>query len=112
MSASPTGTDEGEHTTYAYSRIDDRNLKAILAQVLDRWPCAGLAVAVVTDGGLAWFHGHGLADVAAKKPITADTVFRIGSITKTFTAVAVMQLWSRGWWTSTRRQTTTCVRSG
>jgi CubicO group peptidase (beta-lactamase class C family) len=96
MSTSATHPDEGEHTTYAYSRIDDRNLKAILAQVLDRWPCAGLAVAVITDRGLAWFHGHGLADVAAETPITEDTVFRIASLTKTFTAVAVMQLWEQG----------------
>ena len=96
MSTFATHPSEGEHTTYAYSRIDDRKLKATLAQVLDRWPCAGLAVAVITDGGLAWFHGHGLADVAAKTPITGDTVFRIASLTKTFTAVAVMQLWERG----------------
>jgi CubicO group peptidase (beta-lactamase class C family) len=96
MSTSATHPDEGEHTTYANGRIDDRNLKATVAQVLDRWPCAGLAVAVITDGGLAWFHGHGLADVAAKTPMTEDTVFRIGSITKTFTAVAVMQLWEQG----------------
>jgi CubicO group peptidase (beta-lactamase class C family) len=78
------------------SRIDDRSLKATLAQVLDRWPCAGLAVAVITDGGLTWFHGQGLADVLAKTPITEDTVFRIASLTKTFTAVAVMQLWEQG----------------
>jgi CubicO group peptidase (beta-lactamase class C family) len=96
MSTSATHPDEGEHTAYAYSRIDDRNLKATVAKVLDRWPCAGLAVAVITDGGLAWFSGHGLADVAAKTPFTEDTVFRIGSITKTFTAVAVMQLWEQG----------------
>ena len=96
MSMFATHPDEGEHITYAYSRIDDRSLKATVAQVLDRWPCAGLAVAVITDGGLAWFHGHGLADVAAKTPITGDTVFRIASLTKTFTAVAVMQLWEQG----------------
>ena len=57
MSPSATHPNEREHTTYAGSRIDDRNLKAILAQVLDRWPCAGLAVAVITDRGLAWFRG-------------------------------------------------------
>ena len=51
---------------------------------------------MIRDGELAWFHGHGLADVAAKAPITEDTVFRIGSITKTFTAIAVMQLWELG----------------
>ena len=96
MIMSPTQPDEGEHTTYAPGRIDDRDLKATIAQVLDRWPCAGLAVAVIADGSLAWFHGHGLGDVMAKTPITEDTVFRIGSLTKTFTAVAVMQLWEQG----------------
>jgi CubicO group peptidase (beta-lactamase class C family) len=80
----------------AYSGIDDQDLKATIAQFLDRWPCAGLAVAVIKGSGFAWFHGHGLADVAAETPITEDTVFRIGSITKTFTAIAVMQLWEQG----------------
>ena len=70
--------------------------KATVAQVLDRWPCAGLAVVVIRDGELAWFHGHGLADVAAKTPITEDTAFRIASLTKTFTGIAVMQLWEQG----------------
>ena len=87
---------EGEHTTCASGRIDASDLKATIAQVLDRRPCAGLAVAVIADGALAWFHGHGLADVAAKTPITEDTVFRIASLTKIFTAVAVMQLWEQG----------------
>src|SRR5215208_6312664 len=96
MSASQIRPHEGEHSTYAYGGIDDRELKATIAQVLDRWPCAGMAVAVITDGGITWFHGHGFADVAAKTPVTEDTVFRIGSITKTFTAVAVMQLWEQG----------------
>jgi CubicO group peptidase (beta-lactamase class C family) len=96
MSPSPTRPDEGEDTAQTYGRIDDLDLKVTVAQVLDRWPCAGLAVAVVDGGGLAWFHGHGLADVAAKMPVSEETVFRIGSITKTFTAIAVMQLWEQG----------------
>jgi len=78
MSASQIRPDEGEHTTYAYGRIDARELTATLAQVLDRWPCAAIAIAVITEGGLTWFHGHGLADVGAKTPITEETVFRIG----------------------------------
>ena len=64
--------------------------------VLNRWPVAGLAVGVVRDGELAWFHGHGVADVESGRPVDEDTVFRIGSITKTMTAVAVMQLVERG----------------
>ena len=76
--------------------LDELDLRALVTEVLDRWPSAGLAVAVVREGRLAWFHGHGLARVATCRPVTEDTVFRIGSLTKTFTAVAVMQLWERG----------------
>jgi CubicO group peptidase (beta-lactamase class C family) len=96
MDASPSRPEEGESATHSYPPIDDLDLKATVAQILDCWPCGGLAVGVIADGGLAWFHGHGVADVGAKAPITEDTVFRIGSITKTFTAIAVMQLWERG----------------
>jgi CubicO group peptidase (beta-lactamase class C family) len=37
-----------------------------------------------------------LCRCGAKMPSTGDTVFRIGSITKTFTAIVVMQVWERG----------------
>jgi CubicO group peptidase (beta-lactamase class C family) len=76
--------------------IDEADLTVKVAEVLDLWPSAGLAVGVVRDGSLAWFLGHGVADVGSKAPVTQDTVFRIGSITKTFTAIAVMQLWEQG----------------
>ncbi len=39
---------------------------------------------------------HGLADLETREPVGEDTVFRIASISKTFTAIAVMQLWERG----------------
>ena len=63
-----------------------------LATIASRHPAVGLAVGVVREGGLSFFHGHGLADIASRTPVTEDTVFRIGSLTKTFTAVAVLQL--------------------
>ncbi|MGH8835652.1 MAG: serine hydrolase domain-containing protein [Actinomycetes bacterium] len=50
---------------------------------------------MVRNGRLEFFHGHGSADIASRTPVTADTVYRIGSITKTFTAIAVMQLWEQ-----------------
>lgn len=71
-------------------------LTAPTAGILNRRPAVGLAVGVVHNGRLEFFHGHGLADIASGTPVTEDTVFRIGSITKTFTAIAVMQLWERG----------------
>jgi CubicO group peptidase (beta-lactamase class C family) len=51
---------------------------------------------VVRDGSLAWFQGHGVADIESGTPVSEDTVFRIDSITKTITAIAVMQLWEQG----------------
>jgi CubicO group peptidase (beta-lactamase class C family) len=76
--------------------LDERELQARIAQVLDRWPAVGLAVGVVRDGSLAWFRGHGVADIASREPITEDTVFRVGSLTKTMTAVAVLQFAEQG----------------
>lgn len=76
--------------------IDELELRARVNEILNRWPSVGLAVGVVANGRLEFFHGHGLADIASNTPITEDTVFRIASITKTFTAIAVMQLWEQG----------------
>jgi CubicO group peptidase (beta-lactamase class C family) len=79
-----------------FGGIDEPGMKARVAAILNRHPAVGLAVGVVRDGRLQFFHGHGVADVASGTPVTEATVFRIGSITKTFTAIAVMQLWEQG----------------
>jgi CubicO group peptidase (beta-lactamase class C family) len=78
------------------AEVDQREMRARVAEILNRWPAVGLAVGVVRNGSLEFFHGHGFADITANTPITEDTVFRVASITKTFTAVAVMQLWEQG----------------
>lgn len=67
-----------------------------IAEALNRHPAVGFAVGVVRDGRLAFFHGRGFADIASGVPVTEDTVFRIGSITKMFTAIAVLQLHEQG----------------
>jgi CubicO group peptidase (beta-lactamase class C family) len=55
-----------------------------------------IAAAVLRDGELVWESAIGLADVEAAADATPDTQYRIGSITKTFTAVAIMQLRDEG----------------
>ena len=75
---------------------DEQTLGARIAGIAHRWPCVGLAVGLVRDGSPAMVFRHGLADIASHTPVTDETVFRIGSITKTMTAVAVMQLYERG----------------
>jgi CubicO group peptidase (beta-lactamase class C family) len=76
--------------------LDKLELKARVGRILHRRPAVGLAVGVVRHGSLEFFHGHGVADIALGTPITEDTVFRVASITKTFTAIAIMQLWEQG----------------
>ncbi|MCP2293549.1 serine hydrolase domain-containing protein [Nocardia amikacinitolerans] len=73
----------------------DRRLADRIAAVFNRRAVVGAAVGVVR-GGRMEFLGHGSANIATHQPVTEDTVFRIASITKTFTAIAVMQLWERG----------------
>ncbi len=75
---------------------DERELTGRVNEILNVHPMVGLAAGVIRNGSLEYFHAQGLADVASNTPITADTVFRIASITKTFTAIAVMQLWEQG----------------
>jgi CubicO group peptidase (beta-lactamase class C family) len=56
----------------------------------------GVAVGVVQDQQLVWSKGFGFADIAAKKPMTADTRFRIASNSKIFAAIAILQLREQG----------------
>lgn len=56
----------------------------------------GVAVGVVSDQQLVWSKGFGYADIKAKRPMTAETRFRMASNSKLFTAVAIMQLREEG----------------
>ena len=56
----------------------------------------GAAWGIVVNGQLVHTGTVGLRDVAAKSPVTADTVFRIASMTKSFTAMAILKLRDEG----------------
>lgn len=57
---------------------------------------AGVSVAVARKGRIVLAKGYGFADLENDVPATAETVFRIGSITKQFTAAAIMRLMEQG----------------
>jgi CubicO group peptidase (beta-lactamase class C family) len=78
------------------SQVDDLEIQTKINEILNRRAAVGGAVGVVRNGSVEFCYGHGLADIASRTPISADTVFRIASITKTFTAIAVMQLCEQG----------------
>ena len=56
----------------------------------------GVSAGIVMDGQLVFWAGAGFADVKARRPVTRETVFRIASITKTMTGMAVLQLRDAG----------------
>jgi CubicO group peptidase (beta-lactamase class C family) len=56
----------------------------------------GATVIVVKDGKTILRKGYGLADVERKQPLAPETVMRLGSVTKQFTAAAIMMLVDEG----------------
>ncbi len=56
----------------------------------------GMSVAVVQDGEFVWSGGFGMADLENSVPATSQTLYRLGSISKSITATAAMTLWERG----------------
>ena len=71
-------------------------LRARIARVLLREHVPGAGIALVADGEVVWSGGVGMADREARRPVDADTLFRVGSITKTFVALGVMKLVEEG----------------
>ena len=61
-------------------------------QELTKGGTSGVAVLIARDGQIVFQGGFGLADLAGKTPVTAETKFRIGSISKQFTAAAILRL--------------------
>jgi CubicO group peptidase (beta-lactamase class C family) len=65
-------------------------------QEMDSRGIPGLSLAVAIDGQIRWSAGFGLADVENDVPARPTTVYRLASVSKPITAVAVLQLAERG----------------
>ena len=71
--------------------VDVENLTAAIQQILDEHRIPGASVALVEKDRTIWAGGVGKADVAAGVDVTANHLFRVGSISKSFTALAVLR---------------------
>jgi CubicO group peptidase (beta-lactamase class C family) len=76
------------------SLVRDLRHRVLRVQRDQRLPSVSAAVA--RNGGLVWNEAVGVADEDADAAATPDTQYRVGSITKTFTAAAIMQLRDAG----------------
>lgn len=64
--------------------------------LMTRWRLPGASIAVVREGKLVHARGYGLANVADRVEAKAQTQFRIASVSKPLTAVAILRLLERG----------------
>ena len=81
------------------AELSPRLQRVLEAKLLDAqrgWRSPGLSVGVVRDGGLVWSKHVGAARLDPSTAADDDTQYMIGSITKTFTAVLIMQLRDAG----------------
>src|SRR6266513_1427014 len=71
-------------------------LKKTMKDVLDREHVPGAGIALIANGEVLWCGGIGQADMAANRTVSCDTEFRVGSISKTFVALALLKLHEEG----------------
>ena len=62
---------------------------------MQQTPVAGLSVAVVKNSKIIYTHSFGSKNIETNTPLTDDCLFRIASISKSFSATAIMQLAER-----------------
>ncbi len=73
-----------------------RALDAFLPELLRGHNSPGINIALARHGKIVWEGAYGYADASKSKPATPETVFRSGSLGKTYTGAAIMQLVERG----------------
>jgi CubicO group peptidase (beta-lactamase class C family) len=85
-------------TPPAPSDVDERLgvLEGMIQSAMRRNGIVGMSAIVVSGDRRLLKVGYGFADISRKIPVTPDTVFPLASVTKLFTATAVMQLVERG----------------
>ncbi|MCU1240917.1 MAG: hypothetical protein JWO71_1643 [Candidatus Acidoferrum typicum] len=82
--------------TAAPSSSKLQGLDTLANQAMKQWKVPGVAIAVVQDGKVIYAKGYGYRDVEKKLPVTTATLFPIGSISKSFTALTFAILKDEG----------------
>lgn len=81
--------------TPQYSQVAAK-LSAFIEHEMKDKALPAFSVALIDDQKIVWAHGFGYQDPDKKTPATAETVYRIGSVSKLFTDIGVMQLVEKG----------------
>src|SRR5580704_1079049 len=80
----------------AQDKTDWSSLDQYVNSSMKDWKVPGASVAIVRDGAVVYAKGFGVRDIHTNQPVTADTLFDIGSCGKAFTAAAIAMLVDEG----------------
>jgi len=72
------------------------NFEEYCNDVVEKYQVPGFSIGLAKDGELFYENGFGFRDTVKELPLSSDTVFGIGSVTKSFTCVAILQLQEAG----------------
>ncbi|MGH9174702.1 MAG: serine hydrolase domain-containing protein, partial [Vicinamibacterales bacterium] len=75
--------------------VNERDLRALIEEAMEDLKVPGVALGMIHDGQ-QHTAGFGVTNVNHPLAVDADTLFQIGSITKTFLGTAVMRLVEQG----------------
>jgi len=84
-----------QHTEQPHPKTLEELQKA-MKDALDKDHVPGAGVALISGGEVLWCGGFGKADIATNRDVTCETQFRVGSISKTFVALALLVLQEEG----------------
>jgi CubicO group peptidase (beta-lactamase class C family) len=90
----PVQAADSEQTPEPAASLEELDKR--LADTFRKGKVPGVSVTIIEGGQIVLTKGYGFADLEAKRPVTLDTVFRAGSISKSFTAIGVMLLVEEG----------------
>ena len=71
-------------------------IESTIINVMKMGKIPGLSVGIIEEGETEYANGFGARNLEENLPMTADTLFGIGSTTKSFTAISIMQLFEQG----------------
>ncbi len=89
-------TDSANQAQTADYKAAIETLERFIAHEMADKDLPALSIALVDDQQVVWSKGFGFADPVKKVPATAETVYRVGSVSKLFTDIAIMQLVEKG----------------
>jgi CubicO group peptidase (beta-lactamase class C family) len=75
---------------------NDDDFNQTISDYMNKSHMPSIALAIIKNNSMVWSKGYGYADIKNKKEATNETVYMLASISKTFAATAIMQLWEKG----------------